>query len=396
MAMRPLVRRVKVLLLALLIVCLAFSADAKQRHFDLRVQNDTLLCQLAESTASRYERFHHPSEQIQIHVHGFPRSGTGYLRKQLHSLLPNSTVHTGIPLLQNEGQFIQSVYPRLSDRAAVIRDAKKASNVSFQGQLLYAGDLCLQRATATALVEARERLFDEWYGRYSDPNSMFLIQKSPMMDVLLLERLGVMPVFHVILVRHPLSFRRAETGEDETILSNWLDALAHVLDSLSELESFAIVSYESLVQYHDQMKEELLEVIHSATLRHRTSDDDLNLSRSARRRNLYFHNTQKSYLGLTDEAKRKWKKCISHSKCMRLYQEMGEIFTSFGYGDDDDAKKEPHVIHSPNFGGVLFSSEGDALKRLRLRGGGCKDCSDKTGSYPDNRFIEKVRNLVIH
>uniref|UniRef100_A0A7S4N879 Sulfotransferase domain-containing protein n=1 Tax=Odontella aurita TaxID=265563 RepID=A0A7S4N879_9STRA len=107
-----------------------------------------------------------------------------------------------------------------------------------------------------------KRLWEEWAPTWNLAKP-YLIQKSPMFDVKLLDRLNIqefapqalMPgatakggTFHVVVMRHPLmswSYFRY-MYEYEHLLFNWLDAWEHVLGLFASgsVKKFAVFQYE--------------------------------------------------------------------------------------------------------------------------------------------------------
>mmetsp|Transcript_10332 Transcript_10332/g.18652 ORF Transcript_10332/g.18652 Transcript_10332/m.18652 type:complete len:339 (-) Transcript_10332:745-1761(-) len=196
-------------------------------------------------------------EQYIIHIHGLHHTGTGYLRQTLHDAL-NKAFSTGendmnsSPLAsiqdsmrpyqhlmeearknqnkskiqqlykeyrvpENEGHHLQSVYPQFVDRIKELTRSK--GGVENAGKLAYLADLCtissndhdaasLQLDSADLSHTNNKKigniLLQQWL-LYWDRSATFLLQKTPTLDVLFLERVKVLPTLHVIIVRHPMT-----------------------------------------------------------------------------------------------------------------------------------------------------------------------------------------------
>ena len=206
---------------------------------------------LASSTVARMTDYTGGSqkEQYIIHIHGLRHTGTGYLRQTLHDALnmefsvdkndvnasPVASIQDSLRPYQHlfeearknksqtnklceqyhvpedEGHHLQSVYPRLFDRV------NKWSAMKNAGKMAYLADLCTitNNDHASLQLDSDDRshmnnkrigniLLEQWF-RYWDRSATFLLQKTPTLDVLFLERVKVLPTLHVIIVRHPMT-----------------------------------------------------------------------------------------------------------------------------------------------------------------------------------------------
>ena len=84
----------------------------------------------------------------------------------------------------------------------------------------------------------------------------FLIQKTPTLDVILLERMKLGPIFHVVFVRHPFLNVWSSVLQG---FKYWLNVWYHVLQEQEQSISFqsAVVNYEALVLDHSEVAAEL-------------------------------------------------------------------------------------------------------------------------------------------
>lgn len=294
------------------------------------------------------------------------------------------------------------------------------------GKMMYAGDTCVAE-TEEVLEYSKNQLFAEWLRFWPEPNSTFLVQKTPLLDVQvraicelglrgddferkqyqmpsrrnciqLLERLKVMPSLHVIVVRHPMSYARmhAQAGAELHQPYNWLDSWNHVLTGLSGVEWYAVITYEALVLYHDQVVRELVEVVRSGVARYEGAS---HASAETIRRKLHLHRTKDdpaAYLDLGKTIRLNWKRCCDDKKCLQTLQSLTEgVLPHFGYvneGVGTLSSRPKTVVVSKDYGRVLFSSEGSALKRLRGAEGEAPDAS--AGSRPSQALLRKMRNIL--
>lgn len=210
-------------------------------------------------TEQQYATFDNNKEQYAVHIHGLHHTGTGYTRQTLYDALNdafsnendsyNATVVASMQdslrpyqkLLdevkdkkklqklqkrlykpEDEGQHLQSIYPSFAVRHEKM---KKSKGSNKNTQLAYIADLCdtingdehssgsdstLESDTTQQLDDDNinkllgKALFQQW-SRYWDTSATFLLQKSPTLDVLFLEKTKIMPTLHVMVVRHPMT-----------------------------------------------------------------------------------------------------------------------------------------------------------------------------------------------
>ena len=237
------------------------------KHWTLKAyeKGNKVDCQISttpvESTSStnpKSEQFTIDSdkEQYVLHIHGLHHSGTGYLRQTLHDALneafsnksgSNATVASMQDSLrpyqqlldevrgdkrkrmklqkrfykpEDEGQHLQSIYPNFAMRYTKMKKVKGPNKFS---RLSYIADLChvidsnnnpddkgnsLKGDDAAPDIDKYKllghALFQQW-SQYWDTSAMFLLQKSPMLDLLFLEKTKILPTLHVIVVRHPMT-----------------------------------------------------------------------------------------------------------------------------------------------------------------------------------------------
>ncbi|KAL9189683.1 hypothetical protein ACHAXT_009358 [Thalassiosira profunda] len=357
-------------------------------------------------------------ERYVIHIHGLHHTGTGYLRQTLHDALnkefPSESASTMDGLRQqfrvpeNEGQHLQSVYPPLIERVKAIK-AASGMGVKNAAKALSVADLCIlaDDGDVPAGIDDIEAYGDEQIGRmllqqwsrYWDMSATFLIQKTPSLDVQFLERTKVLPTLHILVVRHPLASNSIGNPNAGRV---WLEAYLHVLDLLArrDIQWYAVVTYEALVQYHDAVVEELLEVVRSGVARlkdgrrlngvsNRRNGDTTGQFARQRRRLPYHtgHASEKrspvSYLVPEERSVRLWEECLLRRQCHEMIEQLTkDVLPHFGYvsvrqsnetGSGWYVSKSLSPFPGPvtvgkKFGRVLFTSEDAALNRLRQSG----------------------------
>ena len=79
--------------------------------------------------------------------------------------------------------LLSQVFPRLGSRKKIIDRIKDPEREGrLFGKMMYAGDTCTAE-TEEALENSKNQLFAEWLRFWPEPNSTFLVQKTPFLDV---------------------------------------------------------------------------------------------------------------------------------------------------------------------------------------------------------------------
>lgn len=313
---------------------------------EIGANHDVLRNSLLDTTQDNFLMQY--QNNILIHVHGLQHTGTGFLRSTIHKILggnANVSVQHSPGVIEDEGQHMQSVYPRGYNRLY----AWKRANTHNISQFMYLPDLCnLPEPNQTGHI-----LMQNW-SNYWDTSKQYLIQKTPFLDVGFLERVKIMPTFHAIILRHPMTYNEFQTWKEvrdnPDFLLGWLDVWTHVLDLLAndQVESYAIVTYESLVDYTGDIGKEMMDIIQHDNSH--TFDPILG-------RRLHFHsakNTSK-YLRPTRKMVDRWKQCLTREPCHDLLEDLNnDVFPYMGYYLDSLDPRSVSV--GDDFGSVLFSS----------------------------------------
>jgi len=369
-------------------------------------------------------------EQYVIHIHGLHHTGTGYLRQTIQNALndefaidlnsPVASVQNGsFPYLrglsstrryapENEGQHFQNVFPPNRQRKKTFIEADCPQ--SDFGKLAYLADEC-KFDNSQSKLELGNVLFNEW-SPYWNMSATFLIQKTPTLDVHFLERTKVLPTLHVMIIRHPMT---SNSPGRKWMGLGWLDAWAHTLEVLAsgEIEWYAVVPYEALVQYHEVVVREMLEVLRSGILR---LGDDFQINGRAaltkpletcgsnnRRLELHASNSTVTFLTPKSASISLWKTCNTDQKCNTFLKQLtSDIFPSFGYVDvTDSGEHKDELTSNPgtkgisrDFGHVLFSSEGDALKKFKESCENKENDQEGIGYEPSMELIHAMKELL--
>lgn len=269
-----------------------------------------------------------------IHVHGFHHSGTGFLRKTIYEGLgPHvASIHENTTFPQDEGQFLQNVYFRFDTRVKSPRycwqehDATtKSVGVEYHCPSLL--PIAQQKGRA-------EKLMKQW-STFWNMSKPFLIQKTPTMDVLFLEKIKFHKTVHAIVMRHPFACQppignRNHVNAGLFAASVWLLNWAHILEVVAsgQVKSFAIVRFETLVQYRDEVSKELSTLIQNKC--GIIPDEPIE---SSQRRRLHLHHgvaeASKYLVGRPQEHMSKL--CLADKACQQFMDGAGPVMAQLGY-----------------------------------------------------------------
>ena len=264
-------------------------------------------------------------------------------------------------------------------------------------------------------------------------SATFLIQKTPLLDVKFHEDTKVLPTLHVIILRHPMTSNAFRTSWMGLV---WLDAFTHTFELLAkdEIEWYAVVTYEALIQHHDEVVKELMEVVRSGMKRFGSKTLKEGTKKERRRRQLHLHSSSAtntsgplSYLVPKDKSISVWKMCLRNPTCGSLLADLTtDILPHFGYvnhkesydvegisnehkfekdGNNEVTGKSNYPISETNqyeestllqlssspgivtvnrkFSRVLFTSEYDAVQSIASTGGENKPTSELLTSMKD-------------
>ena len=176
----------------------------------------------------------------------------------------------------------------------------------------------------------------------------------------------------------------------------WVNAWAHVFETLGQddIEWYAVVTYEALINYHDVVVQELLEVVQSGMRRYHSRGRHLRRTALSNGQRSEMKNTRQysqqhrrlplrgnsngsskspsSYLIPKKKNLSLWKECLSKKQCHHEVERLTKgVLPYFGFVSVRKNKILPllsspgTVTVSKEFGHVLFSSEGDALNKFR-------------------------------
>jgi hypothetical protein len=176
-----------------------------------------------------------------LFIGGLHRSGTSVLHRILCDHADVSGFQgTGFP--QDEGQFLQSVYP-------------PAYRFGGPGRFAFAAEAHLTEDSHLVSTANRITLLKEW-GSYHDLGRSVLVEKSPpnLLKARFLQALYPEASF-LFVVRHPipvtLATQKWTDAAPEALLEHWFTAHEVWLGDLPRLERALVVRYEDLVNAPD-------------------------------------------------------------------------------------------------------------------------------------------------
>ena len=316
-----------------------------------------------------------------VNVHGMHHTGTGYLREIVYESLGGvagnwAFKHERTHEAEDEGQHVQTVYPAYyardklcgrqfngSNQEASIVGKKKQESPA-QARVNARKYYCPELALKPIQDDERELLFCQW-AKYWDMAKApsFLIQKTPTLDLLYLERMKLGPMAHVAVVRHPMMIGGRVSGGDPTLLlQKWINIWSHVLsDQLipstrgpinaernETIQAYAIVNYEALTMYHDTIVKDLSTFIKDgcgvpfSNISIGSNDNTYKLfnettttptARTRQRRRLEIHPREDGTKYLTPSKERAdiWEQCKQTTTCRIMMDELTPVLNAFGY-----------------------------------------------------------------
>jgi len=263
------------------------------------------------------------SEKCLINVHGLHHTGTGFLRSLIHESLKGlSSMHEDTHKSEDEGQHLQHVYPTFADRAGnpSLCGVNKGSTKSY-GRLYYCPEMVENGVKDTDKTD----LFDQW-SKYWDLSKPYLIQKTPTLDILLLEKLKTSQTFHSIVIKHPFRWHVPGISRD-VIPFVWLDVWTNTFELLAsnKIKSFAVINYEMLINEESPAMHEISNMV---------KDECFSGAKMA----LQYHKGEEisTYNKLSDPELNVWKACEKKNECSNLMNDLKPIINEIGYSWDTD------------------------------------------------------------
>lgn len=173
-----------------------------------------------------------------VFIGGLHRSGTSLVHEILRgSPVATGFINTGFP--QDEGQFLQTVYPR-------------ASVYGGPGRFGFDKGSHMDETHELATPAHADKLFQEW-SKHWDMSKEFLLEKSPPNIVRLRYFQALYPGSRfIVILRHPLAVSYATRKWSKTripeLLEHSIVCYERFLSDMSHLKHLAVFRYEDLVQ----------------------------------------------------------------------------------------------------------------------------------------------------
>jgi len=266
-----------------------------------------------------------------INVHGLDGTSTN----KFYSLIRSESIGSSelVSSHLDEGQTLQNVYPDIVYRQNHPDVCALDTEGVKRGRIYYCPDLLERVVNETN----KDVLFREW-SQYWDLTKPYILQKTSTFDIVLLERLKVVPTFHAILMQHPFRWkpRFKQRVFDQPII--WLDTWVYTLEMLSknEIKSFAVVNYEMLLlQPRDVLNELGFQIQESCPF-----TDKIELNKEVITIN------EKMDDNLFD-------KCENIEYCRNMMNDLSPLISAFGYGWDKNSYFQPNKLDS----NILFSPQ---------------------------------------
>ena len=216
---------------------------------------------LKKTRGSRVKRLKgatHIQKRCWIHVSGFHHSGTGVTRQLVLNSIDATELHTAEQLpSQNEGHWMQNVYPSFANRNPKTCTVERTGPASTQ----YTCPLMLlnySRLDAQTRAEISDQLETEWEHHVVDPSNHIVVQKTPTFDMLYLDTV-LENSAHVLVMRHPYHWhwgpRQRELKPWEfdpgcknawSCFEDWKKVWSQAFRDLRRVRKYIVVQYEGL------------------------------------------------------------------------------------------------------------------------------------------------------
>ena len=208
-------------------------------------------------------------------MHGLKHSGTGIVRLAVAHAWPQASLLNCTRCkggLESEGQHAQSVWPPLRERTSEIcwppsffpnHTGKSAAASGVVGPPRRFSHYFCPGLLHGLTSSKGAQLWADWSAQW-DLSCELLVQKTPSIDLLLLDRL-LPRSHHLVVLRHPFGHRTSKGPLCDSALcrlETWLAAWAYVLSQLRALERYAVVRFESAVFKPTQFKHLLQAWLH--------------------------------------------------------------------------------------------------------------------------------------
>lgn len=189
------------------------------------------------TTAERSNAHPPPYDKCFAFICGLHRSGTTLLARILAEH-PDVSGFSGTGAIEDEGQFLQSVYPV----------ARRYGGV---GRFGFSQAMHMTENSPLVSDNARRLLFTEW-SRYWDLSCPVLLEKSPpnILKARFLQAMFPCSRF-IIVLRHPiatsLSTRKGSHTSPSNLLSHWLHCYEVLVKDVPHLANVIFIRYEDLI-----------------------------------------------------------------------------------------------------------------------------------------------------
>lgn len=196
------------------------------------------------------------------------------------------------------------------------------------------------------------KLHEEW-SRHWNLSKPFLVQKTPTLDVLFLEKMKLHPTVHVIVMRHPFAWMESF---QPTV---WLRAWSYILELLSNstIQSFVVVNYEALVLHRPQVETKVAAFIRQECERQASDSSDTadydNSVDSSRRLELHEHVENTTQYLASPKMVLRYNNCLRNDECKAIMADAEPFLREIGYNWNPEVpfqlpNNDSHLLYTPN------------------------------------------------
>jgi len=276
-----------------------------------------------------------------VNIHGLHHSDNEFARTAIHGAIGEKASVHNVDKKDAEGQYLQTIYPTFIYRQNhyEVCGLHEHSPKSV-GMLYYCPNIIQQ----TVNPINKMILFNEW-SRFWDLNKPYLIQQTSTFDILLLEKLKLVPTFHVIIMTHPFRWEHKDNHHMDklSLLFVWLDVWTHTFEALQQIQSFAVINYEMLLSSSSNNTSYDL---------HTSIENSCFPDTPSEQLQPYQQNVLDAKQGDTEVFL--WEFCAQDNECRSLMDDLTPIISQFGYSWNSTNPFSPSYVESST-SNLLFS-----------------------------------------
>lgn len=212
-----------------------FIPDVNTSSTGMNSRDENIFYKTRRINKSNYDLSHNYNKKY-IFICGLHRSGTSSLTKLLGKC-PKMSCHTNTNVIEDEGQFLQSIY----------KPAKYYGGVGLFG---FCKEYNYTEENDLLTNENKKKIISEW-NQYWDTTKEFLIEKTPanIIHTRFLQEL-VLESYFIVVIRHPFIVSIASMKWNKQSLDkyieHWLNVHEIFYKDKEKIKNCLVIKYEEL------------------------------------------------------------------------------------------------------------------------------------------------------